>query len=124
MCVLRNSSLGSQTICEKCDDDCDCAVCDVQSTIHSVQFSDTTQNLDITSSPSRELDADEVCVWTADSELIVSVNKTRDNLWNICGSHYFDWFLQSRLTHRTWRDATEVALNFMGIPLDELDAVL
>jgi hypothetical protein len=98
-------------------------------TIHSVQFCDTTQNLDITGSPSRELDADEVRVWTADSELIVAVSYRGEyggDEWQISGSdHIVSWTEHADyFSWNTWRDAVEFALILLGIPLAELDAVL
>lgn len=91
------------------------------SAIHSVQYCDSTQNLDITGSPSRERDANEVRVWTADAERVVVVEKFLSLSWHITGSDHFNWTEHDSEGFRTARDAIVYALGLMGIPESELD---
>jgi hypothetical protein len=92
--------------------------------IHSIQFCDSTQNLDITGSPSRERDADEVRVWSSDGTLIVSVGKY-DHGWRISGSDCFQWQTwEDDYAFREPRGAITHALDILEIPVAELDEAL
>jgi hypothetical protein len=93
-------------------------------TIHSVQFCDSTQNLDITGSPSRERDADEIRVWNIHAECIVKVEKFLSLYWHITGSDHFDWYPLTTSGYRDWREAIQPALKILEIPVAELDEAL